>query len=111
MDIQKIIGLRVKEFRKKRNLTQEQLAEKSKLHTTFIAHIESGKKVCSIKSLQKIANALKVPVFLLLQTNDKQVEYLQYDLLTQKLISLVKNKPDKLKKLYLTMISSVSKLD
>ena len=106
MDIKKIIGLRIKEFRKKRNMTQEQLAEKANLHTTFIAHIERGKKVCSIKSLQKIAVALNIPVFVLLQENDCASKF-KYDVYTEKLLSFVKDKSDRDKEMLIKIANSI----
>ncbi len=106
MDIKKIIASRIKEFRKKRNMTQEQLAETANLHVTFIAHIESGKKACSIKSLQRIASALKIPVFVLLQKTDSNTK-IKYDTYTEKLLSFVKDKSDSDKELLINIANSI----
>ena len=105
-ELQKIIGFRVKEFRIKRDLTQEELASKANLHTTFIAHIESGKKVCSIKSLKKISLALRVPIHFLLIKSEKMPE-ISYDLPTKKLISMIKDRTDAEKELLISIVSSV----
>lgn len=105
-EIKKIIGSRIREFRLKRNLTQEELASKADLHTTFIAHIESGKKACSIKSLEKIASALKIPIYLLL-TKSGIISEIAYDHPTKKLISMIKDKSDNDKELLFSIASSV----
>lgn len=54
------IGLRIKDIRKKANLSQESLAELTDLSTTYISLIENGVKCMSLETLVKIANALKV---------------------------------------------------
>jgi len=58
----KYIGKRIAESRKKKGWTQEELAEKSKLHNTYIGAVERGEVNISVKSLEKIANALNLPV-------------------------------------------------
>ena len=55
-------GRRLAKLRKKVNITQEKLAERSNLSTTFIGLLEIGKRRGSIKSLQKIASVLGVKV-------------------------------------------------
>jgi len=56
----KQLGEKVRLARKRAGLTQEKLAEKSGLHRTYIAGIETGKRNVSVKSLEKIAKALDV---------------------------------------------------
>ena len=58
MDIKTKIGLRIKELRTKKELTQEGLAWKSELNRTFMNHVENGRKNVSIQSLQKIVTGL-----------------------------------------------------
>ncbi len=43
-DIQKVIGNRLRDLRKKKGLSQEELGSKSKLHYTYIGAIERGEK-------------------------------------------------------------------
>lgn len=52
----------IKRFRKKAGLTQEQLAEKTGLSTTYIGYLEIGRHRPSLKTLHKIATVLKVKV-------------------------------------------------
>lgn len=53
------LGERIEKLRKERHLTQEQLAERAKLHRSHFWDIEQGRNV-SIKTAQKIAKALDV---------------------------------------------------
>jgi DNA-binding XRE family transcriptional regulator len=54
MDIQAKIGVRIKEIRNERNLTQEAVAWSADIDRTFMNHVENGKRNLSIKSLEKI---------------------------------------------------------
>ena len=56
----KTLGSRVKEARKLRGLTQEQLAERTDLSTTHISNIENGNTTPSLQAIVDIANALSV---------------------------------------------------
>ena len=64
-----LIGKRVREYRKKRRLTQQALAEKVGLVPSNISHIERGTTKLSIQSLIRIANALHVSAESLLCDN------------------------------------------
>lgn len=52
--------LKVKEFRKQRGLTVEQLASKAGLSKSFLSEIENGKKQINGRRLQDLADALGV---------------------------------------------------
>ncbi|MBI3379452.1 helix-turn-helix transcriptional regulator [Candidatus Gottesmanbacteria bacterium] len=54
------LGIRIKDLRKKAGLSQEELAERAKLDLTSISEIESGLRNPSVKTIHKIALALKV---------------------------------------------------
>ena len=54
------IGLRIKELRTSLGLSQEKLALKAEIDSTYLAGIEQGKRNPSIKSLEKIIDALEV---------------------------------------------------
>lgn len=86
MDI-KIIGKHIRQYRKIKGLTQEELAKNSGLSTMSIRRYESGERIASEKILSKIANALGVQLFDLigyggkfdLQYPDKKSEVSEYD--------------------------------
>lgn len=61
------IAQRIKELRKSKNYTQEQLAEKSKVDRSYIGHIEQGMKCISIFTAKKIAEGLEITLSELLK--------------------------------------------
>ena len=61
-DIKKQIGDRIRDLRKKKGLSQEELGWKAKLHYTYIGGIERGEKNVSIITLSKIAKGLGISV-------------------------------------------------
>ena len=56
----KRIGARIKEYREKARMTQEQLAEAVDLSTGFLSSIERGEKFPRIENLIAILNVLKI---------------------------------------------------
>lgn len=60
------LGLRVRDARKAKHLTQEQLAEKVGISSSFMGHIERGTRIASIDTLVSICNVLAVSPCLLL---------------------------------------------
>ena len=56
--ITELVGNRIKEIRSEQCISQEKLALKAELDRTYVAGVESGKRNPSIKSLEKIINAL-----------------------------------------------------
>ena len=62
----KAIGKRIKEMRKRRKLSQAELAEVIEKSTSYISYIEAGQKCMSLDTFVEIANALAVSTDLLL---------------------------------------------
>ena len=60
MDIRLKFGLRVKELRVERKLSQEALANLSGIDRTYMPGIEKGQRNVSIIVVEKLAVALKV---------------------------------------------------
>ncbi len=60
MDTLKKFGERVRELRVKKGLSQEQLAELSGLHRTYISSLELGKRNVSLVNIYALAKALGV---------------------------------------------------
>ncbi len=60
--LMRAFGRRVAELRKKRGMTQEQLAAKVDTHVTTIAFIEGGTKFVRLSTLRKLAQALEVEI-------------------------------------------------
>ncbi len=59
-NIDERIGKQVNKYRKSRNLTQEQLAEKLKVSVNFITLLENGKTGVKLETLIKLSDALYV---------------------------------------------------
>lgn len=60
MEIKTKIGLRIKELRKDKGVSQESLALLAELDRTYINSVENGKRNISIVNIEKIANALEI---------------------------------------------------
>ena len=67
------IGKKIKEFREKLDITQEELARSIKVSRTSIANFESGKQYIYISDLYKIAINFNVDIVKLLPAT-KEVE-------------------------------------
>ena len=61
------IGLNVRVERTIKRLTQAQLAEMIDVHEKYIGKIETGKQNITLKTLNKIANALNIDITRLLE--------------------------------------------
>jgi transcriptional regulator with XRE-family HTH domain len=67
MNLEKKFGQNVRYWRKKRGLSQEEFAERARLHPTYVSGIETGYRNPTIKIVGKIAKALGVKPALLLE--------------------------------------------
>jgi len=62
-----MVGRSVRRWRRRRGLTQEQLATRSRLSRPFIARVETGRQLPALPTLAKLAKALRVKVTELLE--------------------------------------------
>jgi transcriptional regulator with XRE-family HTH domain len=85
---------RIRELRKLKKMSQEQLAEKANLHPTFVGNLERAEKNPTLTSLVKIAKALDISLSELLAFPDdkKIVDAKAQDI--EKLIEFVKDALD-----------------
>lgn len=60
-------GDKVRELRKEKGLSQEELADKAGLHRTYIGMIERGEKNITLTNIEKIGKALNVEISELLK--------------------------------------------
>lgn len=67
MNTKELLGLKVKEFRKQRKITQEKLAEIIGVDNGYISKLEVGQNFPSISTLERIADALGVELYELFQ--------------------------------------------
>lgn len=55
-----LLSEKIKEFRKNKKMTQQELAVKAGLHLTYVSHLELGKYHPTVYVMWKIAKALEV---------------------------------------------------
>ena len=55
-------GEKVRQIRKEKGLSQEELSFKADLHRTYIGMIERAEKNITLVNIEKIANALEVSI-------------------------------------------------
>ena len=67
MQTKELLGLKIKELRKQKKLTQEKLAEMLNLDAGYISKFEVGRNFPTIGTLEKIAKALDVELYELFQ--------------------------------------------
>jgi transcriptional regulator with XRE-family HTH domain len=62
VDLTDLSGAAIRERRTFLRISQEELAVRSGLHRTYLSDVERGARNPSIKTIEKIAQALHVPV-------------------------------------------------
>jgi len=60
MDVGRRVGAKVKQLREAQGLSQEELAERSGVHRTYVSQVERAVKNVTVASLDKIAKGLAV---------------------------------------------------
>jgi len=61
MNLKKRLGFNLRRLREKEGWSQEELADRTGLHRTYISGIERGIRNPTLMIIEKIAIALKVP--------------------------------------------------
>ena len=72
MDLKRDFGLRLKELRNKKGITQYQLAEMVDIDPKHMSHIETGRSFPKADLIEKFANALKIDYTKLFKTEHLQ---------------------------------------
>lgn len=86
MTIARELGERLRAYRTQRGWSQEELAERADLHTTYIGQLERGEKNATIESISKVAAALNISLSKLFENislapSEKDVPSRCYDLI------------------------------
>lgn len=63
-------GTRVRDARKGRELSQEELAERAGVHRTYVGAVERGERNVTLLTITRLAQALDVPVSDLLRPRE-----------------------------------------
>lgn len=67
MQTKELLGLKIKELRKQKKITQEKLAEILNLDIGYISKLEVGRNFPTIGTLEKIADVLDIELYELFQ--------------------------------------------
>ena len=70
-DIRVRFGFVVKTLRETQNLTQEDLAERAKIHRTYLSDIERGSRNVALINIERLAQSLSVTMQELFRRVDK----------------------------------------
>ena len=91
MRLPTLLGNRIRELRKAKKMSQAELAGATGLSDNYIALVEQGKRSPSLETVEKIADAIKVPydeLFYFQPQGSKKV-------LEKNLLNLLKGKSDR----------------
>ncbi|MGN0031204.1 MAG: helix-turn-helix domain-containing protein [Candidatus Gastranaerophilaceae bacterium] len=96
MGIQRNFGLRIKELRKRKSITQEQFAENLGIDVRSLRKIEAGESFPSTRTLEAIISNFQIPLSELFV-----LEHLQPAKdLKRELFDIINSNPDKIVEIY-----------
>lgn len=98
-EINLILGEKIKELRKQKRLTREQLAEKIDVSVRFLADVESGITGVSLSTLKTLSLTLDVSCDYLLGLNDN-ITISKYEAITRKIKKLPLEHLDSAEKIF-----------
>ena len=101
--LSKLLGLRIRELRKTRKLTQSQLAESIGMETTNLCKLENGGQLPKEENIEKIAAVFDVPIKDLFDFGHLKSR----NEIQKELIEIIKNANDKDVELYYKLITSI----
>lgn len=96
MNIKKSIGQRIKELRKRKQFSQEKLAEMLEINQNALSYIETGENFFSSETLEKLITALQIEPQDLFTFNHLQPK----EDLKNEIIKILENNPDKIQEIY-----------
>lgn len=98
------IGMRIKNYRLQKNLTQTDLADKVEVSDKYISLVERGHTKISLSRLAKVSNALDVDITILL----KDVDDSSPNYMNDEIVDLISNMSPDTKKLLLKIIVDIN---
>ncbi|GFI29990.1 hypothetical protein IMSAGC013_01377 [Lachnospiraceae bacterium] len=102
-DIRYIIADNVRLYRKQRNLTQLELAERADLSVDSIKRVERGSRTMSLENFMRIADALDVSVSYLLYENQKKIP------ITERIQNVLNDKSEKQQEYLIHMLEEMAR--
>lgn len=104
--LSKLLGLRIKELRKGKGLTQAQLAEFIGMETTNLCKLENGGQFPKEENIEKLANSLNVEIKDLFEFG----HFKSRAKLQDELVYIIQNATQKEIELYYKLISAVKEI-
>ena len=95
MDNKKLLGKRIKELRKHKGYTQEQMSEMIDIETSSLSGIESGRFFPSLHVLEKISSVLGVELVEFFRFSSVNIP----DNLDEEIINIIEHQSEKNKRL------------
>ncbi|KGR89603.1 MULTISPECIES: helix-turn-helix domain-containing protein [Ureibacillus] len=105
----KLVGMRIKEIRKSKKMTQDELAEKSGLQTSYLAGVERGDRNITLQTLEKIIvglNEVPANIFSFESLDINEGHFEKKELITL-LLNLIQNKNETEIRLILNIATDV----
>lgn len=96
MNIKKYLGKRIKELRKNKHYSQEQLAEKLEISQNALSYIETGENFFSAETLERLIKTFDIEPQELFTFSHLQPK----ENLIDEIIIMLKNNPDKIQEVY-----------
>ena len=97
------LGMRIRNIRKERNVTQEKLGEICELSTAHIGHIERGTRIPSLDTLFRISQALGISIdYLIFDSVASDSNLFNY------LTSILENKDKRKVKTFMTAVKALA---
>jgi transcriptional regulator with XRE-family HTH domain len=87
----KELGKRISERRHAAGLTQDALAAAAEIGTSYLAHIEAGRKRPTLETIRKIAHALSVEIWQLMTDSRMTPDEKTWQAEARKLAEVVRN--------------------
>ena len=105
----KLVGIKIKQIRKSRELTQDELAEKCGLQTSYLAGVERGDRNITLQTLEKITVGLEVSSKKIFNFSDINVEqnHLEKNEILMILDSLLESKSEEEIRLILNIATDI----
>ena len=96
MNLRKELGLRIKELRKHKGLSQEKLSEMADIGQNTLSYIETGVNFCTGDTLEKIVRAFDIEPQELFNFGHLDSE----ENLLEKINLMLRDNPDKIREAY-----------
>jgi len=107
-DIYVVVGKRIRQERQRARLTIEKLAEHAGISPSFLAYIETQGRKASLKTIQNIADALRLPPSELLKDVEERADK-GFDRASRQFALLVRDKSEPETDAILNLVRTVSR--